>query len=140
MQVQAWAHWPTPQSNDTTNRRKSNADHHSYPHDLPNMAEWCDLPARLTVTREMLTASSAGMENGGQLTRHIRAGSWDCRRSGTIARLRQCYQCLASHGVHRSLSLQFRTGNVPTQTHTSTAARFSACVIARKQMGYDRNT
>jgi hypothetical protein len=140
MQVQAWAHWPTPQSNDTTKRRKSNADHHSYPHDSPNMAEWCDLPARLTVTREMLTASSAGMENGGQLTRHIRAGSWDCRRSGQLRAYGNAInasQAMAFIGAYLS---NLERANVPTQTHTSTAARFSACVIARKQMGYDRNT
>lgn len=63
----ALAHWPTPQSHDTTKRGNTNADHHSYPHDLPNMAEWVDQPARLTASGEMLTGSSAGMKSGGQL-------------------------------------------------------------------------
>ncbi len=61
------AAWPTPQAHDTRKRGNTNADHHNYPHDLPNMAEWCDQPARLTVTGQLLTGSIAGMESGGQL-------------------------------------------------------------------------
>jgi hypothetical protein len=61
------AGWPTPQTLDTHKRGNTNADHHSFPHDLPNMAEWCDQPARLTATGELLTGSSAAMESGGQL-------------------------------------------------------------------------
>jgi len=61
------AGWPTPQAHDTAKRGNTNADHHSFPHDLPNMAEWCDQPARLTANGEMLTGYAAGMESGGQL-------------------------------------------------------------------------
>jgi hypothetical protein len=67
MQVQAWAGWPTPQAHDVNKRGNTNADHHSFPHDLPNMAEWAVGPARLTASGEMLTGSPAGMVNGGQL-------------------------------------------------------------------------
>ena len=61
------AGWPTCQTHDVTKRGNTNADHHHYPHDLPNMAEWCDQPARLTASGVMLTGSDAGMESGGQL-------------------------------------------------------------------------
>ena len=90
------AGWPTPRTTDykggngkTGNRSpeasakagftlselaRLTADHHSFPHDLPNMAEWCDQPARLTVFGDLLTGSSAGMESGGQL--NPRASLW----------------------------------------------------------------
>jgi len=61
------AGWPTPQAHDTQKRGNTNADHHSFPHDLPNMAEWCDQPARLTASGELLTGSSAETTSGGQL-------------------------------------------------------------------------
>jgi hypothetical protein len=64
----AWlAGWPTPQNHDTRKRGNTNADHHHFPHDLPNMAEWCDQPARFTASGQMLTGSCAGMESSGQL-------------------------------------------------------------------------
>ena len=63
----AMAGWPTPQTHDVTRRGNTNADHHSFPHDLSNMADWCDQAARLTVSGELLTGSTAGMESGGQL-------------------------------------------------------------------------
>ena len=64
----AWlAGWPTPQSHDTRKRGNTNADHHHFPHDLPNMAEWADGPARFTASGQVLTGSCAGMESGGQL-------------------------------------------------------------------------
>ena len=65
-QIAALSGWPTPQAHDTNKRGNTNADHHSFPHDLPNMAEWCS-PRRLTASGEMLTGSDAGMESGGQL-------------------------------------------------------------------------
>ena len=68
---QTWtlAGWPTPQAHDTQKRGNTNADHHHFPHDLPNMAEWTahEGPARLTASGEVLTGCSAGMESGGQL-------------------------------------------------------------------------
>ena len=61
------AGWPTPQSHDAAKRGNTNSDHHHFPHDLPNMAEWCDQAARLTASGEMLTGSDAEMASGGQL-------------------------------------------------------------------------
>jgi hypothetical protein len=34
------AYWPTAQSHDDRLRGNTNADHHHYPHDLPNMSNW----------------------------------------------------------------------------------------------------
>ena len=66
-QIAALAGWPTPQAHDTNKMGNTSADHHSFPHDLPNMAEWCDQPARLTASGALLTGSDAVMESGGQL-------------------------------------------------------------------------
>ena len=64
----AWlAGWPTPQAHDPNKRGNTNADHHHFPHDLPNMAELAVGPARLTASGRMLTGSSAGTASGGQL-------------------------------------------------------------------------
>mgnify|MGYP003520120273 FL=1 len=89
------AGWPTPQSHDVTRRGNTNADHHHFPHDLPNMpnmaemldfeqtngvfrmgperrenigyAKWPYGPARLTVSGDLLIGSTAAMASGGQL-------------------------------------------------------------------------
>ena len=61
------AGWPTPQAHDPNKRGNTNADHHHFPHDLPNMAELAVGPARLTASGRMLTGSSAGTASGGQL-------------------------------------------------------------------------
>lgn len=60
------ASWPTPLAHDTNRRGNTNADHHHFPHDLPNMAELAGL-GRLTASGEILTGSSAETKNGGQL-------------------------------------------------------------------------
>lgn len=91
-QVQ-FAGWPTPQAHDTQKRGNTNADHHSFPHDLPNMAEWIEfqpeadgvfrmgperkenmgyakwphMPARLTAAGEMQIGFTAETVSGGQL-------------------------------------------------------------------------
>jgi hypothetical protein len=92
MQVQAWAGWPTPTalernaSPDTLQKRrdfrKANANQNTTPMYLNEAAQitadatLCEAmgypvtpegPARLTVSGELLTGSSAGMESGGQL-------------------------------------------------------------------------
>lgn len=61
--------WPTPQAHDVTTRGNTMADHHSFPHDLSNMALWVnrDQPMRLTVLGELLIGSGAGMTDGGPL-------------------------------------------------------------------------
>ena len=38
--VALMAGWPTPQSHDPSERGNTMADHHHFPHDLPNMAAW----------------------------------------------------------------------------------------------------
>ncbi len=62
------AGWPTPQVMDTLNviRDPLRGDKRG---GCSNLREWVTLvgPARLTASGEMLTGSSAGMENGGQL-------------------------------------------------------------------------
>jgi len=62
----AMSGWPTPLAADSRGRAGAAAHKDS---ELPNAV--CkvihDQPARLTVTGEMLTGSSAGMESGGQL-------------------------------------------------------------------------
>ena len=64
--------WPTPRALDGENnaRTLSGAENEAarkgWNNDL-GVAAFSPLPARLTVTGEMLTGSSAGMENGGQL-------------------------------------------------------------------------
>jgi hypothetical protein len=40
------AGWPTPQSHDDRERGNTMADHHSFPHDLPNMATWISPQAK----------------------------------------------------------------------------------------------
>ena len=40
------ATWPTPQSHDDRERGNTMADHHSFPHDLPNMSNWVTPTAR----------------------------------------------------------------------------------------------
>jgi hypothetical protein len=92
MQAQAWAGWPTPTALERNagaetmqkrrDFRKDNANQSTVPMYLNEAAqivtdsEMCEAmgypvtphgPARLTVTGEMLTGSSAGMEGGGQL-------------------------------------------------------------------------
>ena len=75
MQAQAWAGWPTPQVADVNHARGSpEYALRTLARDQPpcNVALFAHLAshpqaARLTVSGEMLTGSSAGMENGGQL-------------------------------------------------------------------------
>ena len=44
--VVRFAAWPTPQSHDDRERGNTNADHHHFPHDLPNMATWATPSSR----------------------------------------------------------------------------------------------
>jgi hypothetical protein len=97
------AGWPTPATTDHKGgygggRMRNN----KLSTDRLDVAAQIAGPARLTATGEMLTGSTAGMESGGQSTRHIPAGSWGSRPSGTTARLRQ-RDCPASRGRNNSI-------------------------------------
>jgi hypothetical protein len=88
--VELVAGWPTPQSHDDRERGNTMADHHSFPHDLPNMTTWISpqvkdwrsgqgerylegkhavsLNYQATLTHgERQSGSPAGTENRGQL-------------------------------------------------------------------------
>jgi hypothetical protein len=79
MQAQAWAGWPTPAASDGVGGKGPRngvsmtgrmPDGSKVTMDLSAATKSAmdhDGPARLTVTGEMLTGSSAGMESGGQL-------------------------------------------------------------------------
>lgn len=59
--------WPTPTVADKHKGPHHAADTRIKGSDLPTMAHWCNQPARLTATGELLTGSAAAMESGGQL-------------------------------------------------------------------------